>query len=279
MEEEEKEYQLNDTLTEEVKRKDIVPLNQRQRRILELVPRQGFVSIDALSKLFSVSAQTIRRDINELCDRALLQRFHGGAGLLSSVENIAYASRQVMSLEEKARIAQLIAADIPDNASLFIDIGTTSEEVAKSLRDHKGLRVITNNFNVAAILSGSSSREVIITGGLIRPSDLGIVGEATEDFIDQFKVDFGVITVSSIDKDGTLLDYDYREVRAAQRIIKNSRHVILAADHTKFLRSAMVRLGDLSCVNDLYTDREPPEQIVRILEQFGVSLHIAESEQ
>ena len=279
MEEEEEEYQLNDTLTEEVKRKDIVPLNQRQRRILELVPRQGFVSIDALSKLFSVSAQTIRRDINELCDRALLQRFHGGAGLLSSVENIAYASRQVMSLEEKARIAQLIAADVPDNASLFIDIGTTSEEVAKALRDHKGLRVITNNFNVAAILSGSSSREVIITGGLIRPSDLGIVGEATEDFIDQFKVDFGVITVSSIDKDGTLLDYDYREVRAAQRIIKNSRHVILAADHTKFLRSAMVRLGDLSCVDDLYTDREPPEQIVKILEQFGVSLHIAESDQ
>lgn len=279
MEEEEEEYQLNDTLTEEVKRKDIVPLNQRQRRILELVPRQGFVSIDALSKLFSVSAQTIRRDINELCDRALLQRFHGGAGLLSSVENIAYASRQVMSLEEKARIAHLIAADVPDNASLFIDIGTTSEEVAKALRDHKGLRVITNNFNVAAILSGSSSREVIITGGLIRPSDLGIVGEATEDFIDQFKVDFGVITVSSIDKDGTLLDYDYREVRAAQRIIKNSRHVILAADHTKFLRSAMVRLGDLSCVDDLYTDREPPEQIVKILEQFGVSLHIAESDQ
>ena len=279
VEEEEEEYQLNDTLTEEVKRKDIVPLNQRQRRILELVPRQGFVSIDALSKLFSVSAQTIRRDINELCDRALLQRFHGGAGLLSSVENIAYASRQVMSLEEKARIAHLIAADVPDNASLFIDIGTTSEEVAKALRDHKGLRVITNNFNVAAILSGSSSREVIITGGLIRPSDLGIVGEATEDFIDQFKVDFGVITVSSIDKDGTLLDYDYREVRAAQRIIKNSRHVILAADHTKFLRSAMVRLGDLSCVDDLYTDREPPEQIVKILEQFGVSLHIAESDQ
>lgn len=276
---EEGQDQLTATVDDEAEGKDLFVLNQRQRRILELVPRQGFVSIDALSKLFRVSAQTIRRDINEMCDRALLQRFHGGAGLVSSVENIAYASRQVMCLEEKVRIAQLIATDIPDNASVFIDIGTTSEEVAKALKDHKGLRVITNNFNAAAILSGSSTREVLITGGLIRPNDLGIVGEATEDFIDQFKVDYGIITVSSIDKDGTLLDYDYREVRAAQRIIKNSRHVVLAADYTKFMRSAMVRLGDLSCVHDLYTDQEPPEQIVRILEQFGVSLHIAEGDQ
>ena len=276
---EEGQDQLTETVGDEAEGKDLFVLNQRQRRILELVPRQGFVSIDALSKLFRVSAQTIRRDINEMCDRALLQRFHGGAGLVSSVENIAYASRQVMCLEEKVRIAQLIATDIPDNASVFIDIGTTSEEVAKALKDHKGLRVITNNFNAAAILSGSSTREVLITGGLIRPNDLGIVGEATEDFIDQFKVDYGIITVSSIDKDGTLLDYDYREVRAAQRIIKNSRHVVLAADYTKFMRSAMVRLGDLSCVHDLYTDQEPPEQIVRILEQFGVSLHIAEGDQ
>ena len=85
--------------------------------------------------------------------------------------------------------------------------------------------------------------------------------------------------MSSIDADGTLLDYDYREVRAAQRIIKNSRRVVLAVDQTKFSRSAMVRLGDLSCVHDLYTDQEPPENIVRILEQFGVDLHIAEVEE
>lgn len=267
-----------DTQTAEAERKELLALNQRQKRILELVPRQGFVSIEGLSRHFGVSAQTIRRDINELCDRALLQRFHGGAGLMSSVENIAYASRQDMCLAEKARIAHLIAADIPDNASVFIDIGTTSEEVAKALREHNGLRIITNNFNAAAILSGNQSREVFITGGLIRHNDFGIVGEATEDFIDQFKVDFGIITVSSIDEDGTLLDFDYREVRAAQRIIKNSRRVVLAVDHTKFSRSAMVRLGDLSCVHDLYTDRDPPEGIVRILEQFGVSLHIAAGE-
>jgi DeoR family glycerol-3-phosphate regulon repressor len=158
---------------------------------------------------------------------------------------------------------------------LFIDIGTTSEEVAKALKDHSGLRVITNNFNVAAILSGNPDREIIITGGLIRPTDRGIVGEATEDFIDQFKVDYGIITVSCIDADGILLDYDYREVRAAQRIIRNSRRVVLAADHTKFSRSAMVRVGDLSSIHDLYTDREPPDYIVRIAEEYDVSLHIA----
>lgn len=262
----------------EIEKRDSLSLNSRQRRILELVPRQGFVSVEPLAKLFRVSAQTVRRDINDLCDRALLQRFHGGAGLMSSVENIAYASRQGMCLAEKARIANLIAEDIPDHASVFIDIGTTAEEIAKALRDHQGLRVITNNFNAAAILSGNPEQEVLITGGLIRAHDLGIVGEAAEDFIDQFKVDYGIITVSSIDADGTLLDYDYREVRAAQRIIKNARRVVLAVDYSKFARSAMVRLGDLSCVDDLYTDRDPPENIVRILERSDVRLHIAEAD-
>ncbi len=261
----------------DIEKRASLSLNPRQKRILELVPRQGFVSIEPLAKHFGVSPQTIRRDINELCDQALLQRFHGGAGLLSSVENIAYGSRQGMCLEEKARIAHLVASDIPDDASVFIDIGTTAEEIAKALRDHQGLRVITNNFNAAAILSGNAAQEVLITGGLIRAHDLGIVGEAAEDFIDQFKVDFGIITVSSIDADGTLLDYDYREVRAAQRIIRNSRRVVLAVDHTKFARSAMVRLGDLSCVHDLYTDQEPPETIIRILERNDVHLHIAEA--
>ena len=112
--------------------------------MLELVHQRGFVPVDAFARRFDVTAQTIRRDINELCDAALLRRYHGGAGLPSSVENVEYSARQVMNLAEKKRIALALAAHIPDQASLFITLGTTPEEVAKALINHSGLRVITN---------------------------------------------------------------------------------------------------------------------------------------
>jgi len=256
----------------------VVNLNQRQEEILDLVRRQGFVGIDALAGHFSVTQQTIRRDINQLCEQALLRRYHGGAGLPSSVENLSYRSRQVMCLEEKQRIARHASGRIPDQASLFINIGTTTEEVAKALLLHHNLRIITNNLNVAQILSGNPAFEVIIAGGAVRNRDGGIIGEATIDFINQFKVDFGVIGVSGIDADGTLLDFDYREVRVAQAIIANAREVVLVADHTKFGRSAMVRLGHLSQIDVLITDRPPPAAMLETLRAAEVEVEVAKAE-
>ncbi len=253
-------------------------LNRRQQSMLDVVRQQGFVSVEGLAQHFGVTAQTIRRDINSLCRAGLLRRYHGGAGLPSSVENVAYTARQVMCLEEKRRIALALAEHIPDQASLFITLGTTTEEIAKALMNHQGLRVITNNLNVATILSGNPGFEVIVAGGVVRRRDRGITGEATIDFISQFKVDFGVIGISGIDHDGTLLDFDYREVRVQQAIIANSRTVFLAADHTKFGRNAMVRLGDLSQIDALFTDIEPPRAVRQRLEDEGGSVVLAASE-
>ncbi len=139
-------------------------MNQRQQEILTLVQEQGFVSIETLSQNFNVTPQTIRRDINSLCDQQLLTRYHGGAGLSSSVENLEYTTRQVMCHEEKRRIAAMTARQIPDRASIFINIGTTTEEVARALKNHHGLKIITNNLNVAAILRGNPSFGIIIVG-------------------------------------------------------------------------------------------------------------------
>ncbi len=253
-------------------------LNPRQQEILRLVQQRGFVSIDDLVSSFNVTPQTIRRDINVLCDMGLLRRFHGGAGLPSSVENIAYPARQVLHLDEKQRIARLAAQHIPDKSSLFINLGTTTEEVAKALADHAGLRVITNNLNVATLLSDQPGFEVIVTGGLVRHRDHGIVGEATVDFIKQFKVDFGIIGISGIDLDGTLLDFDYREVRVSQAIIASSRKVLLVTDHSKFGRNAMVRLGHISDVDLLITDCLPPNSMSEMFAQAEVQVLVAGSE-
>ena len=248
---------------------------QRRRAIVELVSRQGFAPIDALAQQLGVTPQTIRRDLNQLADAGTLQRFHGGAGLPSSVENLAYPARQVLCLEEKRRIARLAARHVPDHASLFINIGTTTEEVAKALLDHQGLSVITNNLNVASILAGKPDFHVIVAGGLVRSRDRGLVGEATLDLIRQFRVDIGIIGISGIDLDGALLDFDYREVRVAQAIIENSRRIFLTADHTKFGRNAMVRLGSIRQIHALFTDQAPPPALTRHLLEAGVDLHIA----
>ena len=251
--------------------------NPRHREIVELARQKGFLSTEELARTFDVTSQTIRRDINELAERGFLRRYHGGAGLPSSVENVRYSERQGLYHDEKTRIAQMLAKQIPDNASLFINIGTTTEEVAKALAEHKNLRVITNNLNVATQLCDNPTFEVIVAGGVVRP-DHGVIGESTVDFFRQFKVDIGIIGISGIDDDGTLLDFDYREVRVAQAIIENARQVFLATDHTKFNQSPMVRLGHISEVDAVFTDRQPPESIFTMLETAQVRLFVAPSE-
>jgi DeoR/GlpR family transcriptional regulator of sugar metabolism len=172
-----------------------------------MVQAQGFVTIETLAQTFSVTPQTIRRDINTLSEKGHLCRYHGGAARPTSTENVAYNERKVLCFREKQKIAHLLAQQIPDNASLFINIGTTTEAIAHALCNHKRLRVITNNLNVASIMSANEKFEVIVAGGLVRHRDQGIIGEATIDFISQFKVDVGIIGISGIDIDGTLLDF------------------------------------------------------------------------
>jgi DeoR family glycerol-3-phosphate regulon repressor len=229
-----------------------------------------------LARQLRVTTQTVRRDVRELERTEQVARYHGGVGLPSTVENIDYPLRQVMNADAKRRIARLVAQQLEPGRSLIIDIGTTTEEVARALTAHRGIRVVTNNLNVAAILAANEEAEVFVAGGLVRHRDRGIVGEATLDFIRQFKVDVGVIGVSSIEPDGTLLDYDYREVRVAQAIFEQAREVWLVADHSKFDRGAMVRLGHLSQIDRFFTDAPVSEAVRRVLEASQVELLVAD---
>ncbi|MEO8314561.1 MAG: DUF977 family protein [Pseudomonadota bacterium] len=248
----------------------------RHARIVALVRQRGFVTIEKLATQFGVTVQTIRRDLTQLGEEGKVSRFHGGAGLPSSVENIDYSTRKVLNLAEKTRIAQLVARHVPDHSSLFINIGTTTEAVARELLGHEELRFITNNLNVALILAGKPEFNVVVAGGTVRSRDGGIVGQSANDMIAQFRVDVAVIGISGIDADGTLLDYDYDEIRAAQAIMDNARQVFLVADHSKFTRRPMVRAGSITSVSALFTDQPPPPQIAALLTAHDRKIHIAE---
>jgi len=247
-------------------------LTPRQDDILAIAKANGRVTVDELAARFSVTPQTIRKDLNDLCDSRALTRVHGGAVFPTGNENVQYEARRAIAAAEKQAIGRTAAGIIPDNSSLFINIGTTTEAVGEALLEHRGLMVITNNINVANRLRLSPGIEVVIAGGVVRHSDGGIVGEAAVDFIRQFKVDFAVIGVSAIDEDGVLLDFDFREVKVAQAIMSNARHVILVSDSSKFERTAPVKIGHISQVHTFITDRCPSERIRNVCLENDVRL-------
>ena len=159
-----------------------------------------------------------------------------------------------------------------DNASLLINIGTTTEEVAKALSGHSGLLVITNNLHVANELYRNPSVQVIITGGSIRKGDGGIVGAVTVEQIDQFRADLAIIGTSAIDPDGALLDFDVHEVQISRAIIEHARKVMLVADSSKFLRSAPVKIAQLSEIDIFVTDRLPSDEVAEMCRRCGVEV-------
>ncbi len=246
--------------------------NERHRAILELARQHNGVTVDALAAHFSVSVQTIRKDLNQLCEQRQLTRVHGGATLPSGVENLEYEARRRIAAEAKQAIGRAVADLIPNDASLFINIGTTTEAVSQALLDHAGLLVVTNNINVANRMRVYPRFEVVIAGGVVRPSDGGVVGEAATGFFSQFKVDYAVIGASALDEEGALLDFDYREVKVAQAIIANARHVILVADQGKFSRTAPVRIARIDQIGSFVTDHCPSDNFRRLCAQAGVAL-------
>jgi DeoR family glycerol-3-phosphate regulon repressor len=251
-------------------------LSPRQDAIMALARIEGRVSVEALAEKFEVSPQTIRKDLNELCEARHLTRVHGGAMLTSGTENMAYAARRALAAAEKRRIAAAAATLVPDGSSLFINIGTTTEEVARALVNRDRLLVITNNLHVVSILLPSPGIEVVVAGGLVRRADGGIVGEATLDLVAQFKVDIAVIGASALDPDGTLLDFDYREVRVTQKVIESARKVVLVADALKFARTAPVRIAHVAQLAAVVTDAPPPERFAAACAEAGVQLLLAE---
>jgi len=245
--------------------------NPRQSLLLDELHARGSVSVEALAEQFHVTLQTVRRDVKLLSEAGLVARFHGGVRAPSSTtENIAYRQRQLLHASAKQRIARAVAGRVPNGCSLIINIGTTTEAIARELLHHKGLRVITNNLNVATILSNNPDCEVIVAGGIVRPADRGIVGEVTVDLIRQFKVDIGLVGISGIEVDGSLRDFDYREVKVARAIIEHSRQIWVAADCSKFNRPAMVEVARLDQIDMLFTESEPADPFPSLLSAAGV---------
>ena len=250
----------------------MLPLSDRQSEIVNVARATGRVTVEELAVRFEVTPQTIRKDLNELCEWRVLKRTHGGAIIASSVENVSYEARRFISAAEKRLIGAAAAEQIPNGSSLFINIGTTTEEVANALVNHENLLIITNNLNVAMSLRRHPSIDVIVVGGPVRRSDGAVVGGAAVEMIRQFKVDTAIVGASAIDEDGSLLDFDMQEVSVSRAIIHNARRVLLACDQTKLERTAPVRIAHISEIHTFVTDLLPSAALRQICQSHGVQL-------
>lgn len=249
-------------------------LSIRQNEIVELARAEGRVLVDDLAQRFEVTLQTIRRDLGDLAEAGLLERVHGGAVPRAGAVNLGYEARRRLNAEAKAAIAAACAAAIPENSSLILNLGTTTEAVAQALINHANITVVTNNMNVANILLANPGCEIMVAGGALRRSDGGLTGELTTQFFEQFKVDYAVIGASALDEDGDLLDFDLAEVRVSRAILRQARRVFVVADHSKLGRPAPARIASLSEVDTIFTDLPLPEALMRRCAEWGTKVQV-----
>lgn len=256
----------------------LLELGERQAQIARMVHESDFLSVEHLAEHFNVTTQTIRRDINHLCDRGIARRRHGGVERPARTGNDAYAWRQIHNVDAKRTIAREVARHVPDGVSLAFSIGTTPEIVAEALLAHDQLRILTNNFNVAMLTCTNPAFEVTVAGGRLRNDDRDVLGPGMEALFTAYKVDIGIYGVAGVDEDGTLLDFYEEEVRARQIIRENSRTSFLVLDSTKFGRAAHVRGGQIDEATKVFCERRPPEEIISRLKESGAKLVICGGE-
>jgi DeoR family glycerol-3-phosphate regulon repressor len=253
--------------------------NFRQVEILERARRDGKVVVEDLARHFDVTVQTIRRDLTELSEIGKLERVHGGAIIPSGVTNIFYEERRRLNEAGKAAIAEAVASEIPNGSSVFLNIGTTTEAVAKALRGHAELLVVTNNLNIAQILAVNPDCEIVLAGGALRRADGGMTGAIAVDTVARFKFDYAVIGGSALDGDGDLLDFDAQEIAVSQAALRRARQAMAAIDASKLDRKAPIAICGLDALDILVTDVVLPSNLRARAEVAGTRIVVAEPEE
>ncbi|WP_424829999.1 DeoR/GlpR family DNA-binding transcription regulator [Ruegeria sp.] len=244
----------------------------RKSEILQIAQSEGTIRVEDLARRFNVAEQTIRRDLSQLSDAGHLERVHGGAILSSGLGNLDYVQRRNRNTQGKALIGRECARHVPNGSTVFINIGTTTEAVAREMLTHTDLLVVTNSLNTANILAANPNIEIVVAGGSLRRTDGGLLGNLTTQVVDLFKFDFAIISCAGIDADLDLLDFDFQEVRATKSIIRQSKSAFVVADSSKILRSAPGRIGNLGDADTLFTDAPLPGEMSARLSNLETSV-------
>lgn len=254
-----------------------MPGSDRQAQIAEIVRDRGEAKVDDLANLFQVSSQTIRKDINVMCEKGLLRRVHGGVELAHANAQ-HYALRRILNLAAKKKIGHAAAKLVPNDVTLAVSVGTTPELVVSCLEHHRGLQIFSNNLHAALTAHMFGNAEVTIAGGRLRLSEADIVGSSAVNFFEGYRFDIGLFGVAAVSADGALLDLSEADAHAREAITRNAATKILVLDSTKFDRRAHACSGHVTKVDHVVCETRPPTAICEMLFEAGVNLIICDED-
>ena len=246
----------------------------RRNQIIVMLGRQNTVSNAELMEKFNISIETVRRDLAHLEKQGFLERVYGGATRKNFINSEpSYANRQQECSAEKRAIAEQAEKFINPDDTVFFDLGTTVQEVAKKLPEAKRITAFTNSLRTAITLSEKGCK-VIVPGGQLRNGEFAVSGSVAEDTMNIFNVDKIIVGVGGITKDG-ITDFIVDEATLRSKVIKNAGKVIVVADYTKFGIRAMCNVCPLKDIDILITDEKAPKDMLKLFEKRGVKVIIA----
>jgi DeoR family transcriptional regulator of aga operon len=244
---------------------------ERQQQIAALVNEQGRATVEELSEQFGVSEATIRRDLEKLTGLGTVRRARGGALALPTAEPEPPIMRRASEYAEaKQRIGRAAAELVRDGETIFLGSGTTTQEVARHLGGRRDLKVITNALNIANVLAAFPEVSTIIVGGLLRNSELSMIGYLAEQALRDLRADKVIMGIRAVSVEHGLTNELGPETSTDRAIVRAAPELIVVADHSKLGRVATVAVAPLSAVHTLVTSAEAPAAIVEELRRQGL---------
>jgi DeoR family transcriptional regulator of aga operon len=251
-------------------------VEERRRRILELLDKQERATVEELSERFDVSSVTIRGDLDTLADAGAIVRSHGGALKHLDQQDAPIAVKETLHHGEKVRIGHAAARLIREGETIILDSGTTTAEIARQLKflKLKSLTVITNALNIAMELASLPHIRVIMIGGILRQMSYSTVGPQAEQILRALNADRLFLGVDGLDPEIGLTTPDVLEAQLNGLMIQVSREVTAVADSSKFHKRSLSRIADLSDVQRIITDDGADPKLVAALRGRNIEVMV-----
>ncbi len=246
---------------------------ERRSEILTKLQQDGKVLVNDLSKLYQVTEETIRRDLEKLEVEGIVKKTYGGAVLAETLNvDLPYYVRKQTNVQNKESIASKIAELIQDGDHIMLDASSTAVYVIKKIKNLKNITVITNSIEILLELADINGWKVFSTGGSMKEGALALVGHQAEEMIDHFHVDKTIISCKGIDQEFGITDSNEPDVEIKRHMVKAAKQVILAVDSSKFDKTSFVRMGDFSQVDTIVTDSAPRQDWIDSMESCGTMI-------
>lgn len=233
----------------------------RQREIVELVSENGGCSVDELAAMMECSKATIRRDLNSLADKQLIERSHGGAVPATSVgQEQTFRQREVQNLEAKMAIAERAVKEVHDNQVVFFDAGSTTMQVAKQMPPNETMMAVTNS-PLQSMELDDTGMDVKLTGGSLRSPTYSLVGPSAERFMDRMTFDLLFLGTNAIHPTEGLMTPNEAEANIKSLMIQKSNRVVLVSDQSKLNEQSFISFADFDELDMFITDRTVPTEL------------------